>query len=177
MEQYIIHVQQIPDMQQDVQLFLNLLSPSLRSQILFHVYKTLVRKIPIFEQCSSIELRYIMNNMRTIIFLPGDDIIRQGDTGKKLYFISRGKVEVWIGPDDYQEKSDEHKSEGSESVSCSSRPATVMKLVRDMDEGEYFGEISLITNLKRTATVKAKDFTTLAFMMKRYFLQSKEEFP
>lgn len=83
-----------------MKIFLKLLSPSLRSQILFHIYKTIVRKIPIFDQCSNIELRFLVNKMKTVIFLPDDEIIRQGDKGTKLYFISRGKVEVWIGPDE-----------------------------------------------------------------------------
>lgn len=38
--------------------------------------------------------------MKTVIFLPSDEIIRQGDNGNKVYFISRGKVEVYIGPDE-----------------------------------------------------------------------------
>lgn len=38
--------------------------------------------------------------MKTVIFLPSDEIIRQGDKGSKIYFISRGKVEIYIGPDE-----------------------------------------------------------------------------
>ena len=98
-EAYILHIQQIPGMQQDMRVFLKLLSPSLRSQILFHMYKQIVKKISIFDSCSNTEIRYLVNKMRTVIFLPNDDIIRQGDNGKRLYFINRGTVEVWIGPD------------------------------------------------------------------------------
>jgi CRP-like cAMP-binding protein len=43
--------------------------------------------------------------MKTVIFLPEDEIIRQGDTGKKLYFISRGEVEIIIGPDEFEGQS------------------------------------------------------------------------
>jgi CRP-like cAMP-binding protein len=68
--------------------FLKLLSPSLRSSIL--------------DSCSNIELRFIVNFMKTVIFLPQDEICRQGDKGTKIYFISRGKVEVYIGPDDVE---------------------------------------------------------------------------
>jgi len=46
-----------------------------------------------------------------------------------------------------------------------------------MGEGCYFGEISLITHLKRTTTIKATDFTTLGYMMARNFQATKEEFP
>lgn len=51
------------------------------------------------------------------------------------------------------------------------------KFIKDIGEGDYFGEIALMTNLKRTATIKAKDFTTLGYIMQRNFLQTKEEFP
>jgi CRP-like cAMP-binding protein len=37
--------------------------------------------------------------MKTVIYLPNDEIIRQGDIGDKLYFISRGTVEVYISSD------------------------------------------------------------------------------
>lgn len=33
-----------------------------------------------------------------------------------------------------------------------------------LNEGSYFGEISLITNLKWTTTVKTIDYATIAFM-------------
>lgn len=49
--------------------------------------------------------------------------------------------------------------------------------MRELGDGEYFGEIALITNLKRTATVKAKDFTTLGYMMQKNFVAAKDEFP
>ena len=34
--------------------------------------------------------------MKTVIFLPEDEIVRQGEKGSKIYFISRGHVEVLI---------------------------------------------------------------------------------
>jgi len=71
-----MHIQQVPDLQQDMETFLELLSPTLRSQILFHMYKAIIRKIEIFDNCSDIELHYIVINMKTVIFLPNDEIIR-----------------------------------------------------------------------------------------------------
>ncbi len=44
-------------------------------------------------------------------------------------------------------------------------------------EGEYFGEISLITNLKRTTTAKTVDFSTIAYMKRENFEEIWNEFP
>lgn len=49
--------------------------------------------------------------------------------------------------------------------------------MREIKEDDYFGEIALVTRLKRTATVLAKDFTTLAYLTKKHFLVTKQEFP
>jgi len=43
------------------------------------------------------------------------------------------------------------------------------KLVNSLDEGEYFGELALISNLNRTATIKAEDFCTLVYLDKKAF--------
>jgi hypothetical protein len=34
-----------------------------------------------------------------------------------------------------------------------------------------------MTNLRRTATIKAEDFCTLAYLPKKHFMQTKEEYP
>jgi hypothetical protein len=110
--------------------FLKLLSPSLRSTIMFHLYKSIISKIPIFDQCSGIELRFIVNFMKTVIFLPDDEIIRQGDKGTKVYFVSRGKGEILIGPDEieavYQEHFRRSNSRGSnKSIVSKSSPSRI----------------------------------------------------
>ncbi len=37
--------------------------------------------------------------MKSEIFMPDEVVVRQYDKGSKLYFISRGKLEVYIKPD------------------------------------------------------------------------------
>jgi len=59
-----------------MKIFLKLLSPSLRSTILFHIYNSIIAKIGILENLSTIEKRFIVNYMKTVIFLPSDEIIR-----------------------------------------------------------------------------------------------------
>ena len=47
-------------------------------------------------------------------------------------------------------------------------------LVRD---GNYFGEIGLITNLKRTSTAISNEYCTLSSMSNDELIQSREEYP
>ena len=65
-----------------------------------------------------------------MLFLPEDYIIREGETGDSLYFINKGEVDVTI------------KNKNGEST-C----------IAILKNGAVFGEISLLTKLKRTATV------------------------
>jgi CRP-like cAMP-binding protein len=70
---------------------------------------------------------------RTLPFMPGEAIIRQGDPGAELYVVQRGEVAVCVG------RGDTH---------------SVAELAR-LGPGEFFGEMSLMTGEKRAATVRA----------------------
>jgi len=48
------------------------------------------------QDASDIEISYIVNKLNTLLSLPQDEIIKQGDAGKFLYFISSGSVEVLL---------------------------------------------------------------------------------
>ena len=51
------------------------------------------------------------------------------------------------------------------------------RLINKLEKGKYFGEVSLITNMKRTCTVKAMEFTTLATLNKEDFMKAEDLFP
>ena len=61
---------------------------------------------------------------------PEQNVIRQGEIASKIYFISKGEIEVWV----QDEKRDD-------------------SFVQILTAGKYFGEIALITNQRRTATL------------------------
>lgn len=42
--------------------------------------------------------------------------------------------------------------------------------INKLKEGRYFGEIALITQLKRTTTCKSSDYTTLAYLSRDCFV-------
>lgn len=64
------------------------------------------------------------------MFDPEEVVIRQGQVPNKLFFISKGECEVWV--------QDENRKD---------------TFVQILMPGQYFGEIALITNQRRTATV------------------------
>lgn len=51
------------------------------------------------------------------------------------------------------------------------------KIINTLTKGNYFGEISSLTEMKRTATVKALEYCTLACISKEDFIKTYEEFP
>ena len=77
----------------------------------------------------------IVQNLDTLMFLPETFIVSQGEQGDLFFIISQGQSEVSVT--DY--KHDQY-------------------LVRTLEPGDFFGEVSLITGQRRSATVKAKNY-------------------
>lgn len=76
------------------------------------------------------------------IYQPGQEIFRQGDEGECAYFIRSGEVEV------LQDN----------------------KVVAKLTSGQYFGEMALIRDAPRNATVRAVARTEVAILGKGNFL-------
>ena len=74
------------------------------------------------------EIRRLSEGVRVLVFGPGEEVVRQGDAGDSLFIVRRGTLGVRI--------------DGAE--------------VGTLREGNVFGEMSLLTGEKRTATVRAE---------------------
>lgn len=105
-----------------------------------------------------------------------------------MYFISNGIVDVFLTIEKYKKdlrkkkkrRVDENIDKISESDFDEDDENTLVKKetrINRLSSGKYFGEIALVTNLKRTATVKAADHTTLAYLTRENFMDIKREFP
>lgn len=88
-------------------------------------------KIKILQVLPAEEVAQIIPSVKIIRFKAGDTIFRQGDSGSELYFIVEGRVQVVRGTGD------------------------ATKLIAELEEGDTFGEIALISDQPRTGTVQA----------------------
>jgi tetratricopeptide (TPR) repeat protein len=90
-----------------------------------------VARSPLFSDFSEEDLVAVIHGMRLLSFEPGDIIITEGDDGDSLFVITTGTAKAFVRRDGRQ------------------------SLAREMGEGTFFGEISVLSGKPRTATVTA----------------------
>uniref|UniRef100_A0A1A8JDU0 Cyclic nucleotide gated channel beta 3 n=2 Tax=Nothobranchius kuhntae TaxID=321403 RepID=A0A1A8JDU0_NOTKU len=105
------------------------------------------QKIALFQGCDQQMLVDMLLRLKSIIYLPGDFVVKKGDIGKEMYIIKSGAVQVVGGPDN----------------------SIVFVTLK---AGCVFGEISLLQSAKdggnrRTANVKAYGFANLFVLEKK----------
>jgi Cyclic nucleotide-binding domain len=88
---------------------------------------------PLFQSFGQDELVAVMRGLRLVTFEPGDIIISEGDPGNSLFVLTTGVAKAFI------------KNQG----------AVGQRKVREMRDGDFFGEIALLSGKARTATVTA----------------------
>lgn len=87
---------------------------------------------PLFSDFSQEELLAVMRGLRLLSFEPGDIVITEGEPGDSLFILTTGAVKAFVR-----------------------NPAGRHVQVREMSEGSFFGEISVLSGRPRTATVTA----------------------
>lgn len=94
-------------------------------------YIDYLHKVPLFQGLPQRELEAVARSLKERVYEPGTAIVRQGEPGVGFFLIVEGKVDV---------THDDHH-------------------IRDMGAGEFFGELALLEERTRTATVTAKERT------------------
>lgn len=130
---------------------LNNLPEPLRLEVMQELAKTLLDEVPLFKHCSSQLKNILILNLKAETFNPGSYISRAGDIGKDMVFITKGVLEII--------------NEGSGEVYCEYGP------------GEYFGNLSIMLEEKRTATIRSKSFCEVFILDSEAFFRIKRDFP
>jgi CRP-like cAMP-binding protein len=111
-----------------------------KSRLEFHRLGVL-RQLPLFAQFEGWELKKLAQKLESYALPTGQQIFKQGDAGQHFYLIEAGKVSVQI--------------DGEERAT--------------LGTGEYFGEIALLINTPRSATVITVQPTNLLVLKARDF--------
>ncbi|MFO0599066.1 MAG: cyclic nucleotide-binding domain-containing protein [Myxococcaceae bacterium] len=104
----------------------------------------LFRELPP-ERLSSLASKFVPRSVKA-----GTNVITMGETGHEFFLIARGQVDVLIKPPGAEEE----------------------KKVATLADGEHFGEIALLRNIPRTATVRTTADTLLLVLGRETFLQA-----
>lgn len=131
--------------------FLHDLPVALKESVALHLNKEIIERVPLFEKADASLIRDIILQLEPVVFTPGDYIVRAGELGRDMFFISKGSVLVLSA---------------DEKITY----ATLMA-------GQFFGEISLLLSMPRTATIKAAGFCDLYRLEKDQFDVVVEQYP
>jgi CRP-like cAMP-binding protein len=121
-----------------------------------------LKDIALFKDLTPEKIRIILDILRKVTFSANEIIMRDGDIGDTMYIILEGTVEVaksLVIDDAHNEESAKNK--------------VFTRL--DGKQRAVFGEIALLEELKRTASVKAVTDCVMYEMKKDDFLKVAEE--
>jgi predicted MFS family arabinose efflux permease len=102
----------------------------------------LLRSISIFRPLPPATLEQLARELRPVWVPAGDEIVRQGEPGDLFYIVAKGEVDVVVD----------------------GRP------LEPLGEGQFFGEIALLRDVPRTATVRARTDVDLLVLDRDHFI-------
>ncbi len=111
-----------------------------------------LRNVPFFKNLSDEDIRQILKYCSETEFSSGELVFREGDQADRFYIIMSGEVEVWK---DYDS------------------PEADMLAVQG--EGKLFGEMALVDDLPRSATVVSRSDTRMLYINETEFQRLLEE--
>lgn len=112
-----------------------------------------LRRVGLFQELDDHTLAEIGNAAVEQRWETGQEIVRQGDTGVGMFIVRSGKVEIC----------QEHAGKDEK--------------VRDLGPGDVFGEMALLDEFPRSATVRAVEPTTCLGITRWHFRGILESHP
>jgi CRP/FNR family transcriptional regulator, cyclic AMP receptor protein len=109
----------------------------------------LLKRVPLFAGCSKAELRELALVADELDLREGRTLVREGQPGREFFVLVEGSVRV-------------------------SRKG---RKLSDLGPGDWFGEIALLTNTPRTATVTATSPVRVLVVTDRSFRRVVESMP
>lgn len=110
-----------------------------------------LQKIPYFEGFNELQQRQLIESGVRQLLSPGDILFQEGDLGNSFYIVVSGKVEVYL----------EH----------------LERRLSVLEAGAFFGELALMLNIPRTASVRALEPTILFVLERPQFETLLRQYP
>ena len=105
-----------------------------------------LRSLPLFQRLEPRRLKLLAFTSERVVFRPGDDVVRQGDAGDAAYIVLEGEADVLVDTPDGELK------------------------VATLGCNDIIGEIAILIDVPRTATVRANvPLTTLRITKDNFF--------
>jgi CRP-like cAMP-binding protein len=116
-------------------------------------YARLLGQVELFAGLDRVTLAKLAAHLEPLSFPPNTTILHQGEPGDAFYLVARGSVGVYSGNDSSE---------------------TPMKILH---EGESFGEMALLTNSTRTASIRTETDCEVLRLSRGVFLDVVREQP
>jgi CRP-like cAMP-binding protein len=113
----------------------------------------LLKGVPIFSKVEQAKLKLLAFTSERVNFAVGQEVCHQGDPGDTMYVILGGTADVLIDT------------------------PTGQIPVAEMKRNSFFGEIAILCDVPRTATIKAKEPLSTLKITKDMFYRLVAEFP
>ena len=142
----------------DSDTFITELSPALQADIKVSLFRDMVTKIAFLQnpKLSGLFVEALVMTLKSVVYLPGDLIIRKGEVGDWMGFIGRGGKVAVLDPNQAAEK---------------------RVIVKILSEGDYVGEMSLLFDVARTTDVEAYTWCRLHVLTREDFTDVKNRYP
>ncbi len=133
----------------DEESIMNELPWPLRQQVAIHLHRKTIDAVPFFSSCEDSVKELIVSILKPRVFMPLDTVIHKGEIGTSMYFIEKGEVAI---------------------VNENGMAYCVL------ENGDYFGESSLISSTVLTSSAKALTYCDVFVLQKDDFTDIMEEF-
>lgn len=134
----------------DETTFLSSLPQGLASEVSLHLKCEILDKIPLFKGVDNSFIEEVALNLKMDVFTPGEFIFKKGQKGSTMYFVIKGKLEVLSANGSY---------------------------INMLSDGDFFGEIALLTDQPRMASVRAITYCDLYILEKNVFDTLLQKYP
>ena len=123
----------------------------LRTELEVFMHRSLIRKVPFLLDAEPDFIAALVRKLRPIMLIPNTCFIRKGEIGDSMYFIGSGSIEVV-------------SEDGTE-------------VYATMGEGDIVGEMAMVLDQPRTASVRTIGYCDLHVLEKSDFLEVLEGYP